>query len=495
MSRASRLLAVCCLVGLAHAGAVNHTIDDAKGDSVTGALPTYSPADIWNSGPGCLTPPCGVNKTNVDVSQVFDGTWHDTTYQPRLHLNGVSIEVSFTGTAVYVYNLVANSIPPTITFTNLSFLIDGEVANSFIHAPESSSTVQTKVLVFSQASLSNAAHTLVIRAAGLDPSLILFDYIEYTQDDSIPPSPSSTRLTIPPPSSSTTTQSTPLSPSLDPSITGSSRPVTTATSAISNGSTLPVPSSSGSGSKSPSSDSGTSTKVQQDSSSSPVPTSSPTTTSAAHSNLSAVAIGGITAGTIMAVFLIALFAYCLYRRMRVRRHPVHVPPGKTDAGDSSFFAEDRSIRDISTIATYPRTGTDTESFSMRTLVSSVHAVYMPDLNARRPGPPSRRSVKSHRPRAESVRSRRLEERGRQDRRSRVAEQPAAGRENVERPTEKEKREEWEEWPREPAARDVEKMKDAEGVWEVWREGPPMETNEPVADTKPVSEDADKAEGF
>lgn len=56
----------------ASAGPTNRTIDDTNGDSATGLIPAYSGS--WNVGQNC--PGCRVQPSKSDV---FDGTWHDTT--------------------------------------------------------------------------------------------------------------------------------------------------------------------------------------------------------------------------------------------------------------------------------------------------------------------------------------------------------------------------------------------------------------------------------
>ncbi|TFK79704.1 hypothetical protein K466DRAFT_465881, partial [Polyporus arcularius HHB13444] len=177
-------------VNLVRSLKTNRTLDDEQQDSEIGTLPSYSPsADVWSQGAGC--PACGVNVGNVDLEQVHDGTWHDGTYRPGG--DPLTITVTFTGTAVYVYNILANNILPTITFTNISFSLDGGYVGQFIHAPDDSSIMQYNVLVFHAPDLANAPHTLLMSASGDDISLILFDYILYTVDDSsvLQPSPSS----------------------------------------------------------------------------------------------------------------------------------------------------------------------------------------------------------------------------------------------------------------------------------------------------------------
>ena len=162
----------------------NRTIDDEYGDEESGVQPSYSPStDAWTQGSRC--PACGVNVDNVNLSQVYNGTWHDGTYRPGLE--PLTITVTFTGVAVYVYNIVVNNLSPTITFTNISFYLDGEYVRQYIHAADDSSTVQCNTLVFEDSNLSNTQHTLLMTAAGTDISLILFDYLIYTIDDTSPP--------------------------------------------------------------------------------------------------------------------------------------------------------------------------------------------------------------------------------------------------------------------------------------------------------------------
>ncbi|KAI0722307.1 hypothetical protein C8T65DRAFT_564905, partial [Cerioporus squamosus] len=155
----------------------NRTVDDEQQNSEDGILLSYSPsANVWSQGARCSG--CGVNTSNVDLQQVHDGTWHDGTYRPGG--GPLTITVGFTGTAVYVYNILANNVLPTITFTNISFYLDGRYVGQFIHAPDDSSTMQYNALVYHDPGLANAPHTLLMSASGADISLILFDYLVYT---------------------------------------------------------------------------------------------------------------------------------------------------------------------------------------------------------------------------------------------------------------------------------------------------------------------------
>ncbi|KAH8116545.1 hypothetical protein DFH11DRAFT_1506467 [Phellopilus nigrolimitatus] len=155
---------------------VNVTIDDENGDSVTGAKPTYSGVglDGWAQGAGCHG--C---MAKLDPSQAFDGTWHDSTWHPG-DADEKTIEMSFSGTAVYAFFLLANNVSYVTTLTSLSFSVDGNEAGTFVHQPTSSLDFQYNVPGFSKTDLANAPHTLTIQTAGNDATLILFDYVVYT---------------------------------------------------------------------------------------------------------------------------------------------------------------------------------------------------------------------------------------------------------------------------------------------------------------------------
>ena len=177
---------------------VNITVDDTIGDPTTNSILTFSPSGKWSQGQGC--PGCAVHTGNtsstIDVSKVFDGTWHDTTYHPLIagdpeHL----VSLSFTGSAVYAYNVIANQIPFVTTLTNLTFQINGDLVGTYMHIPENTTnTFEYDVLVYANTSLPYGQHTFVMSAGGSNDSLILFDRIVYTQDSndsSVTPVPAS----------------------------------------------------------------------------------------------------------------------------------------------------------------------------------------------------------------------------------------------------------------------------------------------------------------
>jgi hypothetical protein len=180
--------------------ATNRTIDDTIGDSVTGALPSYSPAGAWNVGQDCKT--CYVRP--ADPSRAFNATWHDTTQDP-VDVEQHTVTVTFVGasreclladklltgilyvvgTAVYVYCILDNrQLDGITTLTNLSVTLDGTVVGSFVHAPTDKDDLSGylyNVPVYSNAVLRNKKHTLSVSTlAQQSSSLILFDYVVYT---------------------------------------------------------------------------------------------------------------------------------------------------------------------------------------------------------------------------------------------------------------------------------------------------------------------------
>lgn len=171
----------------------NCTIDDTKGDSVTGITPVYKPQSAWEDATcsGCFVKP--------NVQQAFDGTWTAATYSPDK--TETSIEFSFkgtqrphalptwavltdvlTGTAIYVYFIIPQTIQYTDTTTDCNFALDGGSPEHFLHTPDpSSADILYNQLVFHRTGLSNDDHSLKIYTSGLDHNVFTnFDYAVYT---------------------------------------------------------------------------------------------------------------------------------------------------------------------------------------------------------------------------------------------------------------------------------------------------------------------------
>ncbi|KAJ7479394.1 hypothetical protein B0H11DRAFT_1725553 [Mycena galericulata] len=166
----SFLLALYALVQVQRCNSAvsNRTIDDGNGDEVTGALPVYSQPDNWNVANNC--PTCFVK---LDPAQVFDKTWHDITVPAG---TVASVTLNFTGTAIYFFGIVPNTVPSADTLVNLTFSLDGTFAGTYSHVPDTSTEILYSVPMLSQDGLSNEPHTLVAQAQ----NLLLFDFAIYT---------------------------------------------------------------------------------------------------------------------------------------------------------------------------------------------------------------------------------------------------------------------------------------------------------------------------
>ena len=319
----------------------NFTIDDEFGDETNGLMPIYSPVEDWDQGLTCIS--CDVNPFEVplDMSQIFQSTWHEATHRGRG--DGTNITVSFTGNAVYVYHIVANTIPYVNTLTRLSFVLDGKKVGEYNHTPDSSSRILYNVPVFASTELETTGHTLVIRGGGL-ASLLLFDYVVYTSDDGgSETGQSSTSSSI-----STSTSFGTLSTSL-PSVSSftSSFPSTFSLSSMA-ASSSPIQNLSVTPSHTPA-QSTTPMHTLQTSSLSPPPTI--TRSPERNSHMSGSAIAGATVGSIAAASLICALLFYRIRR-RKRGQEVHVitlnsaNEPATPVDDDSAKQETESVLDI-----------------------------------------------------------------------------------------------------------------------------------------------------
>ncbi|KAJ7573687.1 hypothetical protein C8J56DRAFT_981893 [Mycena floridula] len=204
--RTSSILLFFCITVFA----ANRTIDDTLGDSVTGIRPVYVPSvGVWEDATcaGCLIQP--------DRALAFDGTWTACTTNPGIPL--ASAELSFKGTAIYVFFILVNDPPPDVTAgTESNFTLDGTMSGKFVHQPIAGLGFQYNQLVFSAENLPYADHKLLIGTAAQDHNVFVnFDYAIYSVPDPVivsssSSSDSSSAITT---SSSTTSSSTTSMPS------------------------------------------------------------------------------------------------------------------------------------------------------------------------------------------------------------------------------------------------------------------------------------------
>ena len=80
---------------------------------------------------------------------------------------------------------LANTVAFADTGTNITFALDGSLVGHYQHIPSNTTLFDYNIPVYTNGTLGNGEHQLVIQAAGpmQSPSLILFDYVVYTFDD------------------------------------------------------------------------------------------------------------------------------------------------------------------------------------------------------------------------------------------------------------------------------------------------------------------------
>ncbi|TBU52509.1 hypothetical protein BD310DRAFT_228957 [Dichomitus squalens] len=390
----SFFFAICVFltVNVSTAILVNRTIDDQAGDAVTGLVPQYSPASAWSQGSTC--PTC---LAKLDPSQTFDSTWHDGLCD----LDGTgpcTATIQFTGTAVYVYNVLANRVSDTASPpTNLTFWLDGTQVGTFVHTSTTSTAFNYNALTFSSTALENVAHTLVMRSTTDLPSMILFDYVVYTtDDDSVSDSASF-------PSSSST--STPPSTSITNKVFASERTDLgqwvgiTSTAAA-------VPSPSGDASTLAPQQSGSSeasfpftvtSPSTQDAN--PQPSAASSQSTSATSNTPTVPLGAVIGGAVGGTLVLVVFVVVIFVSRRRRRSHIDPFPLELEA-DNEPLPRDRGAEttqnSVSTIDQKVRapnrkrsytasqspllhSGTESQSYDRTLSASSFHCATVSDM--------------------------------------------------------------------------------------------------------------------
>lgn len=209
---------------------VNITVDD------TDSLIVYEPTTAWSfSGNAsdcavCLTPPLSaaynntwhqglripptpsVNNTDSAGRKRSDDTSADGASKRRNDLSGerravpdpsrdvpVSVQLNFTGSAIYLYSIIPLGKPPnadsTPTLVNLTFTFDSEPAGNFLHSGSATNHgFQPTVSVFSRGGLSNSTHSLLVN---LGPnSVFLLDYYVVSSTDCLDSNPCPTHSQV-----------------------------------------------------------------------------------------------------------------------------------------------------------------------------------------------------------------------------------------------------------------------------------------------------------
>ncbi|TFK62491.1 hypothetical protein BDN72DRAFT_903173 [Pluteus cervinus] len=174
----------------ANARITNRTIDDTLGDAATGFKPVYRPqaSGVWER------PSCQDCALLPDTTMVYDNTWTAATYHPGL--GSMSVELQFTGVAIYIFLILANPQDASITGkTVASFILDGQHVGDFEHDPSTTSTdFQYDSLAFATTRLSNTTHNLTMATTGNESIYANFDYAIYSFDEgALEPSTSRTR--------------------------------------------------------------------------------------------------------------------------------------------------------------------------------------------------------------------------------------------------------------------------------------------------------------
>ncbi|OCH86684.1 hypothetical protein OBBRIDRAFT_737541 [Obba rivulosa] len=160
----------------------NISIDDSMGDPFTGEQWSYYPPNLWNVGQNCSG--C---TAHPDPSDAYLNTWHDSTFYPQ---PGISPEpnvpttatITFNGTALYVYCMIAHSSVSPDGNTDMTFMIDNEIVGGYAEAPTGQMSYDYNILVYSNDALVPGFHTFTLINGHVNgnKSLVLLDYAMYT---------------------------------------------------------------------------------------------------------------------------------------------------------------------------------------------------------------------------------------------------------------------------------------------------------------------------
>lgn len=86
------------------------------------------------------------------------------------------------GSGLYIFFILANSVPGAATLTNVNFILDGIQVSTFVHTPSTSTDYDYNRAVYANSSIPYGQHTMNVLPVDdlVDDVLILFDYLIYT---------------------------------------------------------------------------------------------------------------------------------------------------------------------------------------------------------------------------------------------------------------------------------------------------------------------------
>ncbi|KAJ7139672.1 hypothetical protein C8R44DRAFT_727686 [Mycena epipterygia] len=172
---------------------VNVTVDDTAGDSLTGALVTYTPPDAWNSQANCNNK-CEVHPDITKLDGPGTGTWHDSTFSVdpgNPHPNvPLTASISFNGSAVYVFCALSRSTTAPPGNSDMTFYLDGVAIGAFTKAPLGTAGFDYHVPVYANTAIPPGQHTFTLQNGHQNgpTSLMILDSIVYSYDDGAPTS-------------------------------------------------------------------------------------------------------------------------------------------------------------------------------------------------------------------------------------------------------------------------------------------------------------------
>ncbi|KAH7096956.1 hypothetical protein BKA62DRAFT_624425, partial [Auriculariales sp. MPI-PUGE-AT-0066] len=160
------------------------------GDERSGAKPAFSPASYWVARTNAND--CSTCQTEPQPDLAHGKSWADSTIYPDPRWpNETTVSFQFTGTAVYIYAILAGDLPNgAVTGTHVVLRIDGQDRANFDWSPGDTKPTppdyQYNQLILQQTGLENTLHSVTVanqigNIRGLQvASVLLFDYVMYT---------------------------------------------------------------------------------------------------------------------------------------------------------------------------------------------------------------------------------------------------------------------------------------------------------------------------